>query len=69
MYLYKNNCIINRFERGAVIGSINIPFTSVQLSQTNIDTLGPHAKPLVDNKNCIVVIIGPHDQNNALVNI
>ncbi|KAL2739539.1 TBC domain-containing protein kinase-like protein [Vespula maculifrons] len=55
-----------QFERGAVIGSINIPFTSVQLSQTNIDTLGPHAKPLVDNKNCIVVIIGPHDQNNAL---
>ncbi|KAG7204910.1 hypothetical protein KM043_005303 [Ampulex compressa] len=55
-----------QFERGAVMGSINIPFTSVQLSQTHIDTLGPHAKPLADNKNSIVVIIGPHDQNNAL---
>ncbi|KOX67936.1 TBC domain-containing protein kinase-like protein [Melipona quadrifasciata] len=55
-----------QFERGAVIGSINIPFTSVQLSLTHIETLGPHAKPLVENKNSIVVIIGPHDQNNAL---
>lgn len=59
----------HRFERGAVVGSINIPFTSVQLSLTHIETLGPHAKPLVENKNSIVVIIGPHDQNNALVNI
>ncbi|KAK9300151.1 hypothetical protein QLX08_007069 [Tetragonisca angustula] len=55
-----------QFERGAVVGSINIPFTSVQLSLTHIETLGPHAKPLVENKNSIVVIIGPHDQNNAL---
>lgn len=55
-----------QFERGAVAASINIPFTSVQLSQTNIDTLGPHAQPLADKKNSIVVIIGPHDQNNAL---
>ncbi|XP_076665242.1 TBC domain-containing protein kinase-like protein [Andrena cerasifolii] len=55
-----------QFERGAVVGSINIPFTSVQLSQTQIETLGPHAKPLSENKNSIVVIIGPHDQNNAL---
>ncbi|XP_020294246.1 TBC domain-containing protein kinase-like protein [Pseudomyrmex gracilis] len=55
-----------QFERGAILGSINIPFTSVQLSQTHIDTLGPQAKPLVDNKSSIVVIIGPHDQNNAL---
>jgi len=59
--------IFNRFERGSILGSINIPFTSVQLSQTHIDTLGPHAKPLTDNKSSIVVIIGPHDQNNALV--
>ncbi|XP_048262470.1 TBC domain-containing protein kinase-like protein isoform X3 [Bombus affinis] len=55
-----------QFERGAVVGSINIPFTSVQLSLTHIETLGPHAKPLVENKNSVVVIIGPHDQNNAL---
>ncbi|XP_015605686.1 TBC domain-containing protein kinase-like protein [Cephus cinctus] len=55
-----------QFERGAVRGSINIPFTSVQLSQTDINTLGPHAQPLADNKDSIVVIIGPHDQNNAL---
>ncbi|XP_028047204.1 TBC domain-containing protein kinase-like protein isoform X2 [Monomorium pharaonis] len=55
-----------QFERGAILGSINIPFTSVQLSQTHIDTLGPHAKPLIDNKTSVVVIIGPHDQNNAL---
>ncbi|KMQ95912.1 tbc domain-containing protein kinase-like protein [Lasius niger] len=55
-----------QFERGAILGSINIPFTSVQLSQTHIETLGPHAKPLMDNKNSVVVIIGPHDQNNAL---
>jgi len=57
----------DRFERGAILGSINISFTSVQLSQTHIDTLGPHAKPLIDNKSSVVVIIGPHDQNNALV--
>jgi len=38
----------------------------VQLSQTHIDTLGPHAKPLTDNKSSVVVIIGPHNQNNAL---
>ncbi|XP_043787150.1 TBC domain-containing protein kinase-like protein isoform X2 [Apis laboriosa] len=56
-----------QFERGAVIGSINIPFTSVQLSLTHIETLGSHAKPLVENKNSIVIIIGPHDQNNALI--
>ncbi|KZC15044.1 TBC domain-containing protein kinase-like protein [Dufourea novaeangliae] len=55
-----------QFERGAVAGSINIPFTSVQLSQTQIETLGPQAKPIAENKNNIVVIIGPHDQNNAL---
>lgn len=55
-----------QFERGAVIGSINIPFTSVQLSQTHMDTLGPAAKPLAENKENVVVIIGPHDQNNAL---
>nr|XP_012148030.1 PREDICTED: TBC domain-containing protein kinase-like protein isoform X2 [Megachile rotundata]XP_012148031.1 PREDICTED: TBC domain-containing protein kinase-like protein isoform X2 [Megachile rotundata] len=55
-----------QFERGAVVGSINIPFTSVQLSQTHIETLGSHAKPLAESKNSIVVIIGPHDQNNAL---
>jgi len=36
------------------------------LSQAHVDTLGPHAKPLIDNKSNIVVIIGPHDQNNAL---
>lgn len=56
-----------RFERGAVLGSINIPFTSVQLSQTDLTSLGPHAEPLSNNKDKIVVIIGQHDQNNALV--
>nr|XP_031836748.1 TBC domain-containing protein kinase-like protein isoform X2 [Nomia melanderi]XP_031836749.1 TBC domain-containing protein kinase-like protein isoform X2 [Nomia melanderi] len=55
-----------QFERGSIAGSINIPFTSVQLSQTQIETLGPQAKPIAENKNSIVVIIGPHDQNNAL---
>ncbi|XP_076656002.1 TBC domain-containing protein kinase-like protein [Halictus rubicundus] len=55
-----------QFERDAVAGSINIPFTSVQLSQTQIETLGPQAKPIAENKNSIVVIIGPLDQNNAL---
>jgi len=66
-YLVNLQNIFDRFERGAILGSINIPFTSVQLSQTHIDTLGPHAKPLMDNKSSVVVIIGPHDQNNALV--
>ena len=56
-----------RFERGAIAGSINIPFTSVQLAHVHLDTLGPQARPLVDNKESIVVIIGPNDQNNALV--
>ncbi|XP_043267019.1 TBC domain-containing protein kinase-like protein isoform X2 [Venturia canescens] len=55
-----------QFERGAVRGSINIPFSSVQLSHTHIDTLGPQAKPLAEQKDRLVVIIGPHDQNNAL---
>ncbi|XP_011298029.1 TBC domain-containing protein kinase-like protein [Fopius arisanus] len=55
-----------QFERGAVPGSINIPFTSVQLSHTQINTLGPQAMVLTESHNNIVVIIGPHDQNNAL---
>ncbi|XP_057318808.1 TBC domain-containing protein kinase-like protein [Microplitis mediator] len=57
-----------QYERGAVKGSINIPFTSVQLSHTSIETLGSQAKILIDheNNNRVVVIIGPHDQNNAL---
>ncbi|XP_066591371.1 TBC domain-containing protein kinase-like protein [Prorops nasuta] len=55
-----------QFERGAILGSINIPFTSVQLSQTQVNTLGPQAQPLAENKNRTVVIIGPNDQNNAL---
>ncbi|XP_046747727.1 TBC domain-containing protein kinase-like protein [Diprion similis] len=55
-----------QFERGAVLGSINIPFTSVQLSHTDIMSLGPHAEPLANNRDSIVVIIGQHDQNNAL---
>lgn len=59
--------ISHRYERGAVMGSINIPFSSVQLSHTHIDTLGPQAKPLAERKDGIVVIVGPHDQNNALV--
>ena len=49
------------------MGSINIPFTIVQLSQTNLETLGPQAKSLAENKDSIVVIISPNDQNNALV--
>ena len=49
------------------MGSINIPFSSIQLSHTHIDTLGPQAKPLSEQNDRIVVIIGPHDQNNALV--
>lgn len=48
-------------------GSINIPFTSVQLSQTNLETLGPQTRPLAENKERIVVIVSPNDQNNALV--
>ncbi|XP_011498464.1 PREDICTED: TBC domain-containing protein kinase-like protein [Ceratosolen solmsi marchali] len=55
-----------QFERGAIPNSINIPFTSVQLAHVQIDTLGPQAKPLTDNKDSIVVIIGLNDQNNAL---
>lgn len=55
-----------QFERSSVKGSINIPFTSVQLSQTNLDTLGPQTKPLAENKDRLVVIISPNDQNNAL---
>ncbi|KAG8040190.1 hypothetical protein G9C98_000760 [Cotesia typhae] len=57
-----------QYERGAVKGSINIPFTSVQLSHTSIESLGNQAKVLADpdNNDCIVVVIGPHDQNNAL---
>ncbi|XP_015119108.1 TBC domain-containing protein kinase-like protein isoform X2 [Diachasma alloeum] len=55
-----------QFERGAVPNSINIPFTSVQLSHTQIDTLGPQAMVLTETNNKIVVIIGPHDQNNTL---
>lgn len=60
-----------RYERGAVKGSINIPFTSVQLSHTSIESLGNQAKVLADpdNNECIVVVIGPHDQNNALVSM
>ncbi|XP_033217840.1 TBC domain-containing protein kinase-like protein [Belonocnema kinseyi] len=55
-----------QFDRGSVMGSINIPFTSVQLSQTNLENLGPQARPLAENKDSIVVIISPNDQNNAL---
>ncbi|XP_043483244.1 TBC domain-containing protein kinase-like protein isoform X1 [Leptopilina heterotoma] len=55
-----------QFERSSVKGSINIPFTSVQLSQTNLETLGPQTKPLAENKERLVVIISPNDQNNAL---
>lgn len=39
----------------------------MQLANVQIDTLGPQAKPLADNKDSIVVIISPNDQNNALV--
>lgn len=49
------------------MGSINIPFTSVQLSHRDITSLGPHAESLANNKDNVVVIIGQHDQNNALV--
>ncbi|XP_034942372.1 TBC domain-containing protein kinase-like protein [Chelonus insularis] len=55
-----------QYERSAVKNSINIPFTSVQLSHTNIDNLGPQARILAAQKKQIVVIIGPHDQNNSL---
>ncbi|XP_012267858.2 TBC domain-containing protein kinase-like protein [Athalia rosae] len=55
-----------QYERSAVLGSINIPFTSVQLSHIDITTLGPHGESLANNKDNIVVIIGQHDQNNAL---
>ncbi|XP_063979758.1 TBC domain-containing protein kinase-like protein isoform X2 [Diachasmimorpha longicaudata] len=55
-----------QFERGAVPNSINIPFTSVQLSHTQIETLGPQAAALTETNDNIVVIIGPHDQNNTL---
>ena len=61
--------LIIRFERGAISGSINIPFTSVQLAQVQIDSLGPQAKPLSENKDSVVVIIGPNEQNNFLVSI
>lgn len=57
-----------QFERGAVPGSINIPFTSVQSSHKNVETLGPQAKILNKHRGKIVVIIGPHDQTNTLVN-
>lgn len=57
-----------QFERGAVPESINIPFTNVQLSHIDIDKLGPQAKILHEHKGKIVVIIGPHDQTNSLVN-
>ncbi|XP_014223795.1 TBC domain-containing protein kinase-like protein [Trichogramma pretiosum] len=55
-----------QYERGAIAGSINIPFTSVQLAQDRITSLGPQATPLSENKDRIVVVIGPNDQNSAL---
>lgn len=56
-----------RYDRGAVSGSINLPFASVQLSQNNVEVLPPQIKQIAGNKENVVVIIGPNDENNCLV--
>lgn len=64
---YASVCFFFRFNRTSVIGSINIPFSSVSFSENKIENVGQHSSALKNARDKIVVIIGNEETDLELV--
>ncbi|KAJ8921997.1 hypothetical protein NQ315_008635 [Exocentrus adspersus] len=57
---------IVQFNRSSVVGSINIPFSSVSFSENKIENVGQHSSALKNAKGKIVVVIGNEETDLEL---
>ncbi|CAG9823731.1 unnamed protein product [Phaedon cochleariae] len=57
---------MTQYNRCSVIGSINIPFSSVSFSDNNIENIGQHSQLLKETNNKVVVVIGDEETDMEL---
>lgn len=68
-YWANNSVFFSRFNRSSVIGSINIPFSSVTFGEVNIENLGQHSNLLKNTADKTVIVAGSKDIDFGLVRL